>query len=145
MKWTFDLMSTDSITVNILAAKADSIIGSNHLKSLCDANPDILNTFDLKFSEMDKIITTDSYRQHLSLPGKVYSSNAEDDGTSGLTWSFDSDSFFMKDYEMEASSRVSNRGIMILTAILAIFLMILLFAGKKKQKNTMPESGDKFS
>ena len=128
----FGFMSIDSITVDILAATADSLISSNRLQSLCRTNPDVFNVFDLKFRDIEKVVTTDSYRQNLSLPGTVYSTNAEDFGASGMTWTFDSDSFFMKDYEMKASSRVSNRWVITLTAMLAVFLVLTVIFARKK-------------
>ena len=132
MTWKFDVMSMDSISVGLLAVTADSLISSTRLQALCKAHPDVFGVFDLKFREIEKVVTLDSYRQNLSLPGTVYSTNAEDAGASGMTWTLDSDSFFMKDFEMKASSRVSNRWIIALTAILAVFLTFTVIFARKK-------------
>ena len=99
---------------------------------LCKAHPDVFGVFDLKFREIEKVVTTDSYRQYLSLPGTVYATNAEGDGATGMTWTFDSDSFFMKDYEMKASSRVPNRWIMVITSLIAVILVLMLIFMKRK-------------
>jgi hypothetical protein len=132
MTWKFDIMSMDSISVGLLAVTADSLISSTRLQALCKAHPDVFGVFDLKFREIEKVITTDSYRQYLSLPGTVYTTNAEDAGSSRITWTFDSDSFFMKDYLMRASSRVPNRWIMAMTALIAVILVLMLIFMKRK-------------
>jgi hypothetical protein len=132
MTWKFDIMSMDSISVGLLAVTADSLISSSRLQALCKAHPEVFGVFDLKFREIEKVVTMDSYRQYLSLPGTVYATNAEDAGASRITWIFDSDSFFMTDYEMRASSRMPNRWIMVITALIALILVLMLIFMKRK-------------
>ncbi len=128
----FRLMSDDSISAVLLSSTADSIISSNRLSDLCNKHPDVFRPFDRKFKEMKDRSYADSYTQILNLPGIIYSTNAKEVKNSGMTWEFSSDYYFMKDFEMKASSRVPNPYIMGLTGLIALMLIIRIIFVKRR-------------
>jgi hypothetical protein len=67
----------------------------------------------------------------LELPGKVYSTNSEKIELTDMEWHLEKMFFFMKDYEMKASSRVANPWIMVLSGLLAVGLIWVIFTKRK--------------
>ena len=131
-KFRFTSLSADSISAVFLAITADSIISSNRLLDLYNKHPDVFRPFDRKFLEMEDRSYADSYTQILNLPGTIYSTNTEEVRNSEMTWTFGSDYYFMKDFEMKASSRVSNPYIMALTGLIALMLIITVIFVKRR-------------
>jgi hypothetical protein len=127
-------MSLDTLLdVRLLASTGDSLIGSGELKDILTRNPEAFRPVNDKIEQLDLLGNSDDYYQSLSMPGTVFSTNADQIKDETLFWDFDPDSFLMKDYVMTASSRVANPWTMGFTAIVAVFLGIVLF--KRSRRN----------
>ncbi len=123
--------SLDSLNVQLLVSTGDSLIRSDELKKLYAGNPAVFMPVNEKLEQLDFLENTDDYFQSLTMPGKVFSTNADEVRGTLLNWDFEPESFMMKDYEMHASSRTANPWIMAMTGALAAFLMVLLLKRKK--------------
>jgi hypothetical protein len=62
----------------------------------------------------------------------VFNTNAGEIRGDLMAWDFEPVSFLMKDYEMNASSRVANPWIMMITAVMALVLAAVLFLKRKR-------------
>ncbi|HJZ39982.1 MAG TPA: hypothetical protein VJ203_06430 [Bacteroidales bacterium] len=131
------LMSEDSINVQVLVSTGDSLLQSDGLKMLYAANPAGFAFINDKINHLDFLENDDDYYQSLTMPGTVFSTNAGEVRETLLIWDFEPGSFLMKDYVMSASSRVANPGIMVVTAITAIFLLAILIMKRKRQPAVM--------
>jgi hypothetical protein len=131
-KKTFDADDFDSLNVQLLIAIGDSLIGSDDLKELYTDNQVVFIPISEKMKQMDLLEYTDDYFQSLTMPGTVFSTNADEVAGTLLSWDFEPESFMMKDYEMLASSRTANPWIMAVTGVLAVLLVIVLIMGRKR-------------
>jgi hypothetical protein len=123
--------NVDFTSIDFLNAIGDSITGSGRLKELYEKNAGIFEEFISKLRKVENFGYDDSYTHVLSLPGKLYFTNSDNVGLNDLEWHVENMFFFMKDYEMKASSRVANLWIMVLSGLLAVGLIWVLFARRK--------------
>jgi hypothetical protein len=121
------------LDVRLLASAGDSLIGSGELKDLLARNPEAFRPVTDKIEQLDLLENSDDYYQSLSMPGTVFLTNADQVKDEMLFWDFDPNSFGFKDYVMTASSRVANPWTMGFTAIVALFLGMILF--KRSRRN----------
>jgi len=124
-----DFKTGDFTSISLLNAIGDSLTGSGRLQELYANNPDIFAEFDSKVEKV-KVDIDDSFEHILSLPGKAFSTNSEKVSLTEMEWQFEPMFFFMKDYEMKASSRAANPWIMVLSGLLAVGLIGVLFRGR---------------
>jgi hypothetical protein len=127
----FEHLFDDSISAFTLTILADSLTGSEKLQELYRLQPAVFKVFDGLLEETGAIFSDDSYDHTLSLPGKVFATNARETTTKGLIWTMDSNYFLMKPYVLEASSRIANPWIMALTGLLAIALVVVLIRRRR--------------
>ncbi|MBN1789370.1 MAG: hypothetical protein JW830_02660 [Bacteroidales bacterium] len=125
-------MSLDSLGVELLITLGDSLLGAGGLKELYAGNRAAFLPIREKLEHLDFLENTDDYYQSLTLPGTVFSTNADEVKGAQLNWDFSPESFMMKDYEMYATSRTANPWIISVTGVLAVLLAIVLFLGRKK-------------
>ena len=121
----------DSSVVKLLIFMGDSLAGGHGLSAFYARNPQVFNDFENKIKRADEIDFSDNYEYSLSMPGKVYSSNASERDLLQLTWKFSPMQYFMKEFEMKAESRVANLWIMIITAISATGMVLFLLAKRR--------------
>lgn len=124
--------SLDSLGVQLLITSGDSLIGSGELQKLYAGNPASFLPIREQLEHLDFLEITDDYFQSLTMPGTVFSTNADEVRGTQVIWDFEPDNFMLKDYEMYASSRTANPWIMALTGVLAVFLVAVLLLGRKK-------------
>ena len=98
------------------------------MQELYENNPEVFAEFNRKIRKVEDFGDDDSYTHILELPGKVYSTNSEKVNLTEMEWQLEKMFFFMKDYEMKASSRVANPWIMVLSGLLAVGLIGVLFS-----------------
>jgi hypothetical protein len=127
----YDMKSSDFVTADFLNSIGDSLLGSGRLQELYVNNPEVFDEFDRKIRKARDLGVEDSFTQTLSLPGKMYSTNSEKVSPAEIEWKLEPMYFALKDYEMEASSRVANPWIMVLSGLLAAGLIGVLFAKRK--------------
>jgi hypothetical protein len=125
------LLSDDSISVQLLVSIGDSLITSDRLNVLYASNPGVFAAIDKNLKELDFLDNDDDYYQSLTMPGNVFSTNAEEIKTPLLIWDFEPNSFLMKDFVMSASSRIANYWILVLTGMIAAFLLVILVSKRK--------------
>jgi hypothetical protein len=128
----FKILEKDSLSALTIALVGDSLVHSDELETVCVKNPALFNAFDLKFKVLNDKKFEDHYTQNLRLPGKLFSTNSVKINQSELSWDIEPMFFFMKDYEMKATSRVSNPWIMAFTGLLALALVYILVTRRKK-------------
>jgi hypothetical protein len=121
----------DFTSIEFLNKVGDSLAGSGRLQELYENNPEVFEEFNSKIRKVEDFGYDDSYTHILELPGKVYSTNSEKIELTDMEWHLEKMFFFMKDYEMKASSRVANPWIMVLSGLLAAGLIWVLFARRK--------------
>jgi hypothetical protein len=126
-----DFKQVEFASISFLNAVGDSLTGSGRLQELYENNPDVFAEFNSKLKKVDEFDMDDSYSHILTLPGKVYSTNSEKVDFTEMEWHIEKLFFFMKDYEMKASSRVANPWIMVLSGLLAVGLIAVLFSRRK--------------
>jgi hypothetical protein len=123
--------TSDYASISFLNTVADSLIGAARLEELYENNPDVFAEFEGKIKRMENFGGEDSYTHKLTLPGKVFSSNAEKINLTEMQWEIEKMFNYMKDYEMKASSRAANPWIMVLSGLLAVGLLGVIFARRK--------------
>jgi hypothetical protein len=123
--------SFDFTSIAFLNAVGDSLTGSGRLKELYENNPAVFEEFNSKIRAVEDFGYDDSYSHVLSLPGKVYSTNSEKLDLADMEWHMEKMFFFMKDYEIKASSRVANPWIMVLSGMLAVGLIGIILSRRK--------------
>jgi hypothetical protein len=126
------VLSDDTINVQILVSTGDSLLQSDGLKKLYASHPGVFASLDKKINHLDFLENDDDYYQSLRLPGTVFTTNAGEIRGELMAWDFEPVSFLMKDYEMNASSRVANPWIMTITVIMAVVLAAVLFLKRKR-------------
>lgn len=119
----FEHLFDDSISAGALTALADSVTGSGRFMELYRENPAAFTPFNDRLEETGIIMTDDSYSHRLSMPGKVFSTNAPEIHAGTLEWEIESEYFLMKPYVLEASSRIANTWIMVVTGVMAVALI----------------------
>ncbi len=122
----------DSLDIQLFIVTGDSLIGTDDLTELYTGNPAAFVPLNEKLEQLDFLENTDDYFQSLTMPGTVFSTNADEVRGTTLNWDFEPESFMMKDYVMLASSRTVNPWIMAVTGVLAVFLMVVLLLRRKK-------------
>jgi hypothetical protein len=127
----YDLTKDNFISASILNSTGDSLIGAQRLGELYAQHPDVFDEFDRKIEKVKDLGIDDSYLHHLTLPGKIYSSNSSKINQSEMEWEMEPMFFWMKDYEMKASSRAANPWIIVLSGLLAVGLVWVLFNKRK--------------
>jgi len=127
------IIDFDTVNVQLLVSTGDSLIQSNALKELYASNSNVFVPINEKIKQLDFLENDDDYYQSLTMPGTVFSTNADEIVVGSLNWDFGPNSFLMKDYEMRASSRVANPWIMVFTGIMAALLGIILIMKRKRQ------------
>jgi len=128
----FNHLFDDSITTGALTVLADSVTGSGRFMELYRENPATFTPFNDRLEETGIIMTDDSYTHRLSMPGKVFATNAREVHAKMLSWEIESDYFLMKPYVLQASSRIANPWIMVVTAVVAVALIGLFFVRTKR-------------
>jgi len=126
-------MSIDTLYLPLLVSTGDSLIHSGALEEIYSNNQEAFIPMNNEIKQLDFLGNDDDYHQSLTLPGSVYQTNADEIQGELMKWDFSPDYFLMKDYSMTASSRVANIWIMVFTAIVAVFLGMILFkrSGRK--------------
>jgi hypothetical protein len=124
--------SIDTLDVAMLVSTGDSLIHGNALGEMYTGRPEAFKPVKNKLEQLDFLDNDDSYHQHLTLPGAVFLSNADEISDGVMLWNFAPEFFLMKDYEMKATSRAPNYWIMILTGIAAILMTGILIIKHKK-------------
>ncbi len=127
----YDLAKDNFISASVLNSTGDSLIGAQRLGELYAQHPDVFAEFDRKIEQVKDLGIDDSYLHHLALPGKIYSSNSSKINQSEMEWEMEPMYFWMKDYEMKASSRAANPWIIVLSGLLAMGLIWVLFNKRK--------------
>lgn len=119
------------MSASLINRMGDSLIGSKRLEELYVQNPDVFADFDRKILQVNDIGIDDSFLHSLTLPGKLFSTNSTKINQSEMEWELEPMAFFMKDYEMKASSRAANPWIMVLSGLMVVGLIGVLFARRK--------------
>jgi len=128
----FSLFSNDSLNALVLTVIADSMLHSNRLSEIYLKDASLFKEFNLKMMQIDDILLDDQYSHSLTMPGRVFATNADKLTLDALNWDFEPVRFFLMDFEMKASSRVANPWIMVLTALASVMLAGVLFLKRKR-------------
>ena len=126
------LFSNDSLNAHVLTLIADSMLHSNRLSLLYLKDETLFKEFNLKIKQIDDIPLEDHYSHSLTMPGRVYTTNADKLTLDALNWDFEPVRFFLMDLEMKASSRVANPWIMILTGLASVVLVGVLLLKRNR-------------
>jgi hypothetical protein len=126
-------MSIDTLYLQLLVSTGDSLINSGALEEIYTTNQEAFIPMNNEIKQLDFLGNDDDYHQSLTMPGSVFMTNANEIQGELMKWDISPDYFLMKDYTMMASSRVSHPWIMGLTAIVAVFLGMILF--KRSNRN----------
>lgn len=117
----------DTLDVRHVVSTGDSLLGTSALQQLYAAHQVVFNPINQKIQLLEQLRNEDEYHQSLTLPGTLFTTNADEIQGSMLKWDFEPNYFLMKDYIMLANSRVANPWIMLLTGIAALLLAGILF------------------
>jgi hypothetical protein len=126
-----DFGESDFSSIAFLNAIGDSLAGSGRLQELYGNNPDVFAEFNHKIKLLEGFDIDDSYTHILALPVNLYGTNSEKVNTTDMEWHLEKMFFFMKDYEMKASSRAANPWVMVLSGLLAVGLVWVIFRRRK--------------
>jgi hypothetical protein len=126
-------MSIDTLYLQLLVSTGDSLINSGALEEIYTSNQEAFIPMNNEIKQLDFLGNDDDYHQSLTMPGSVFLTNADVIKGELMKWDISPDYFLMKDYNMTASSRVANPWIMGFTAVVAVFLGMVLF--KRSRRN----------
>jgi len=100
---------------------------------LHQANLADFDAFDKKLGNILPVIG-DTYMNIAIVPGIILSSNSTEITGNTASWDVSSNSFYAKDYTLSVESKKINKGTVIVSGTLVVFLLIGLVAGMIRKK-----------
>lgn len=127
--FSVDLSADFLIQLSSLFFSIDSI-------RLREANQSGYDNFDSKLRFISAGFA-DSFTNNTIMPGIIIATNSTMINGNTATWKLEAEKFFEKDYTIWVESRMVNKGIMILSGVLALLLLTGLLVGvfRKRQLN----------
>lgn len=106
--------------------------GNPVFDELSKLEPPVFEELHAKMDFLEKVLMMQEYTQEVEMPGLLTATNSHTITANRVSWEVKPDLFLLTDYEMSVESRVINNWAFIGGAVLFLFLLVLLFAKKRK-------------